>query len=307
MIRLLTLFLLTLLLGLMAQQSFAGSLRYCDDSGEFDPEAQDRLIRVAAIIKTELENSGQRMALVSRSGLALQRFDHRYSHVGISLKMSDNTPWSVRQLYYACDEKRPRIFDQGMAGFVMGSNDSSHGFVSLVFLPSESANTLERAALDDRQALQLLAATYSANAYAFSQRYQNCNQWLAELLAGAWSDTPPETQTRLGAQQWLQGQGYAPSVMKVGWKPLMWLADQVHWLHSDDHPAEDLDAAQYRVSMPASIEIFLRDRFAQATRTELCYTREQVIVHRGWESIGPECTPSDGDLVLSLKAQPATH
>ena len=35
-------------------------------------------------------------------------------------------------------------------------------------------------------ALALLGREYSANAYPFSPRYQNCNQWVAELLATAW-------------------------------------------------------------------------------------------------------------------------
>ena len=86
-------------------------------------------------MKAELDQSGAQMALVSRSGLALQRLDQRYSHAGVSLKASDNTPWSVRQLYYACDEQRPRLFDQGMSGFVMGANDPDEGYLSIVLLP----------------------------------------------------------------------------------------------------------------------------------------------------------------------------
>ncbi len=291
------------MLGLGAQHSFASSLRYCDDNGEFDPEAQDRLIRIAAIVKGELDKSGKRIALISRSGLALQRFDHRYSHAGITLQASENTPWSVRQLYYACDEKRPRIFDQGMAGFVMGSNDASRGYLSIVFLPDEASAALERTALDDRLALQLLASTYSANAYAFAERYQNCNQWLAELLAVAWSEPPQAIHTRTAAQQWLQSEGYSPSMMRVGWRPLIWLAGQVQWLHNDDHPPEDLDAAQYRVSMPAALEAFVQKRFTQASRTEICYTRAHAVIRHGGAAMDDSCNPLPGDQVVPLEAQ----
>lgn len=304
MIRLVRIFFVVAVLGLWAQQSFAGSSRYCDDTGEFDPEAQDRLIRVAAIVKSELDQSGQRMAIVSRSGLALQRFNHRYSHAGVTLKASSNTPWSVRQLYYACDEKRPRIFDQGMAGFVMGSNDASRGYLSLLFLPEEAATTLERAALDDRLALEFLGSTYSANAYAFSTLYQNCNQWLAELLASAWGNLSQPVETRQAAQEWLQKQGYAPSVMHVGWRPLIWLASQLQWLHNDDHPTEDLEAARYRVSMPASIETFIRQRFSLATRTELCYTKDYVLIRRQGEDLDTDCTAAEGDERIALRNHP---
>lgn len=291
---------LALSLGLLAQGCAAGALRYCQGDTEPAPAAQDRLIQVAAIVKTELERSGQTVALVARSGLALQRLDQRYSHAGVSLKASPNTPWSVRQLYYACDEQRPRIFDQGMSGFVLGAHDPAEGYVSIVLLPFDAAQALERAALDDRQTLQLLGTTYSANAYAFSQRYQNCNQWLAELLASAWGALVLSEDARGQAQRWLVEHDYAPSVLRVGWQPLMWLAGQLRWLHSDDHPPEDLAAAQFRVSMPAAIESFVHARLAQATRIELCYTEQQVVIRRGWEPIAAGCVAAAGDEVSLL-------
>ena len=121
----------------------------------------------------------------------------------MSLRASSNTPWSVRQLYFACDERRPRLFDQGLAGFVFGTDDPSVGYVSIVWLPRERAAALERAALDNARALRLLAADYSANAYPFSLRYQNCNQWVVELLAPAWGCLDDGEALRTRAQGWL--------------------------------------------------------------------------------------------------------
>ena len=290
-----------LALGLLANSAWAGSLRYCDGHPEPTAAVQDRLIQVAGIIKTELDRSEQSLAIVSRSGLALQHLDQRYSHAGVSLKASSNTPWSVRQLYYACDEQRPRIFDQGMSGFVLGAHDPGEGYISIVLLPLEAAQALERTAFNDAQALQLLGTTYSANAHAFSQRYQNCNQWLAELLASAWGQPRQGDSSRGEAQQWLRAEGYQPSVLKVGWQPLMWVADLLPWLHSDDHPDADLDQAQFRVSMPQSIETFVQVRLPEATRMELCYTDQRVVLHRGWEPIAPGCQPQPGDEVISLR------
>jgi hypothetical protein len=291
---------LVLCLGLAAPAGWGAALNYCNGPTEPGPGEQDRMFQVAAIVKAELDQSGQSLALVSRSGLALQRLNQRYSHAGVSLKASGNTPWSVRQLYYACDEQRPRIFDQGMSGFVMGANDPSEGYVSIVLLPADAAAQLERAALDDRQALQLLGGTYSANAYAFSQRYQNCNQWLAELMASAWGQLAPDDNARGRAQQWLQDAGYAPTVLNVGWRPLMWLASQIRWLHSDDHPPEDIDAAQFRVSMPESIESFVRTHLPEARRVEMCYTQQQVVIRRSWEPIAAGCQAATGDEVVPL-------
>ena len=60
----------------------AGALRYCDSPGDLSHEQRDRLFRFASIVRGELEASGQRLALVSRSGLDLARFGMRYSHTG---------------------------------------------------------------------------------------------------------------------------------------------------------------------------------------------------------------------------------
>jgi len=282
----------------VANSAWTGSLNYCQGQAEPSAATQDRLIQVAGVVKTELERSGQRVAIVARSGLALQRFDHRYSHAGISLKASPTIPWSVRQLYYACDEKRPRIFDQGMSGFVMGALDPAEGYVSIVLLPPDAAHALEQSALDDTQVLRLLGATYSANAYAFGQLYQNCNQWLAELMAHAWGSLAPDGDARAQAQDWLRDQHYQPSTFYLGWGPLAWLAGLLPWLHTDDHPAHNIESAQYQVSMPASIDAFVQKQWPESTRIELCYTPQHIVVRRGWEPIASGCTPGTDDSVV---------
>lgn len=274
------------------------SLRYCDAPTDPGPAVADRLLQVAALAKAELEASGQRVAIVARSGQALGWLGHRYSHAGVSLKDSPQGPWAVRQLYLACDEQRPRLFDQGMSGFVMGVHDAAEGHIALLLLPPAASTGLAQAALDDRLALQLLADTYSANAFAFSLLYQNCNQWLAELLAAAWG----ETDSRAQAQQWLRQQGYRPSVMDVTWYPLVWLAraGAVPWLHTDDHPPADLAAARLQVSMPASIEAFVRQQWPETRRVEICHTAQHAVIRRGWTPLAPGCQPEAGDEQVAL-------
>lgn len=283
----------------------AASLRYCDRLAKVSVDQQDVILRFAGIVKGELEASGQPLALMSRSGLDLSWFGMRYSHAGVSLKTSPNGPWSVRQLYYACDEQRPRIFDQGVSGFLIATDDPRESYVSLVFMPGPESARLEATALSNPQALELLAADYSANAYPYSLRYQNCNQWVMELLASAWGgvalaqggeggDAP-----RARAQRWLQGQGYEPAVFDL-WRPLMWFGAFIPWLHSEDHPAHDLARSVYRVSMPSSIEAFVRARVPGATRVELCHAGRRVVIHRGWEPIAAGCVPAEGDTVVAL-------
>ena len=288
----------------VATASHAGLPRLCNSPDHFSPAEKDRVFRFGAIVKRTLDESGQRVALIARSGLDLKRFEQRYSHAGITLKHSANAPWSVRQLYYACDDEQPRLFDQGISGFVLGSDQPAVGYISLVFLPAAQADALERTALDKARALQLLHSRYSANAHAFDVLYQNCNQWVAELLATAWGgvgdDSNPVQTQRIAAQQWLKSQGYTPSVMTVGFRPLMWLGTALPWLHNDDHPRADLEQGLYRVSMPASIEAFVRQQVPEAQRVELCHNQRHVVLRRGWTPMADGCEAGPEDTVIPL-------
>lgn len=286
--------------GAVASHAASALTGVCSSAPTLTARQQDHLLRFAAIVKQELDASGQALALVSRSGLALQRFGARYSHAGVSLKASENTPWSVRQLYYACDERRPRLYDQGLAGFVFGSEDPALGYVSIVLLPPAQAAALERAALDKARALRLLAATYSANAYAHSLRYQNCNQWVMELLATAWGGLDDAADLRARAQAWLDAQGYAPRPFEVGSHWLMFAASLAPWFHVDDHPLDDLYARQFRISMPATIEAFVREHVPHAQRIELCHNAGQVVIRQGWQPVAEGCQAGEGDRVIAL-------
>lgn len=262
-------------------------------------QQQDRLLRFAALIKKELDASGESVALVARSGLDLGRFGLRYSHAGVSLKASANAPWSVRQLYYACDEQRPRLYDQGLSGFLFGTDDPTIGYVSIVLLHGADAAALEGAALDNPRALRLLAATYSANAYPFSVRYQNCNQWVAELLATAWGSLEEAPDLRAHAQRWLARHGYEPRPIEVGHGAMI-AAPFVPLIHLDDHPQEDLDALRVRTSVPAAIEAFVRERLPGARRIEMCHDAGKAVIRKGWEPLAQGCRAQAGDRVVDL-------
>ncbi|HEY8879683.1 MAG TPA: DUF2145 domain-containing protein, partial [Roseateles sp.] len=251
-------------------------------------------------IREALARSGSEAALVSRSGTDLSRFGLRYSHAGIALAKGlddgpDAMPWAVRQLYYACAEGAPRLFDQGLAGFVSGSDDTDVGFVSVLLLPPEAAAPLAQATRDKALALGLLNARYSANAYPFSTTYQNCNQWVAELIAAASAGG----RTREEAQAWLQREGYAPEPVQVpGWLLLAGYA--MPWLHFDDQPRDQLRAGAVRTSLPGSLEAFALQRWPAARRVEFCHGPQGVVQREGGTPLAPGCVPREGDRVTML-------
>jgi len=291
----------------LASCAHAASLRYCDKPQPVSADQNDKLLRMTEVVKAELVRSGQSVALMSRSGLDLSRFGQRYSHTGVSLQANVDLPWAVRQLYYACDEQRPRLYDQGVAGFLLGTDNPKLGYVSVVFLPAAAAGQLEQAALDKQQALNLLAPVYSANAYPFSVRYQNCNQWVIEMLAAAWgnlSEPAVSEDPRASAQRWLQEQGYLPSEFSVH-NPFLVLASHfVKWVHSDDHPRIEVRQARYSVSMPASIEAFVHSTLPDATRVEFCHNEHHMVIHRGWETIADNCEAGEQDTVILFDQVP---
>jgi len=278
----------------------AGVLRYCDEDGVVSPDAQSRLLQLSQIAKEELQAADALVALASTAGLDLDRLSIRYSHMGISVAQNPHGPWSVRQLYFDCAQSKSRLFDQGMAGFITGRQPSEVVYLSLVMVPPSAAQSLADAALNNARALALLGQTYSANAYPFSTLYQNCNQWVLEMLASAWGAASDSTSARQEAQQWLRSQGYSPDVVQVGWAPLMWLSGQIPWLHRDDHPAADQDALLYRISLPKSIESFVQSIHPDSQRIELCMQKDQVVIRRGWQPMGPQCEPENGDEVRML-------
>ncbi len=278
----------------------ASSDRYCDQPVAVSAQQQDKMLRFSQLVKAKLDALDTSIALVSRSGLDLSRFNTRYSHSGYALKNSPNTAWSVRQLYYACDESKPRIFDQGMAGFVLGTDSPKLGYISVITMPQTSANLITNAVSSNEQSLALLHPLYSANAYAFADKYQNCNQWVAEMFAAAMAQINVNDNPRRQAQTWLKQQGFEPSMMKVGNPLLMLAAAVMSMLHNDDHPQEDLAHLQYRVAMPAAIESFIRSQIPQASRIEFCHNDKHMVVRRGWTPIGEGCEAGLDDEVIAL-------
>lgn len=297
---------------LLGGAAHAGTLRYCDRGTPMTAAEQDHALQVAARVKQALDDAGEPVALVSRSGLNLAWLGLRFSHAGLALRDSPRGPWAVRQLYFDCDAAVPRVFDQGMAGFVLGTDDRQARHVSVVFLPRAASAPLAELAGSAPGALAVLAADYSANAHAWGTRYQNCNQWVAELLGLAWGGVPlpppaaPGAGTpavREQAQAWLRQAGYAPMVFDV-FPPLRLAAATVPWLHEDDHPDEDRARSLYRVSMPDALEAFVRRRWPDARRVEVCHAGGRLVVRQGWTPIADGCVAEPGDEVTVLASGP---
>lgn len=280
----------------------SGSVRLCDRGTPLSAVQQDRLLQFAGVMRQVLADSGVSAAVVARSGTNLSKVGLRYSHAGVSLREPDGdaSAWSVRQLYFACDEGRPRIYDQGLAGFVSGTDDPQQVYVSLLLLPEAQAAPLAVATRDRRLALSLQTGDYSANAYPWSVRYQNCNQWVMELLAAAWGGLAAGPALRAQAQGWLAQDGYDPAPLQIRSHWIKLAAGFVPWVRLDDHPDDERYSLQLRTSVPATISAYVQQRVPGARRVELCHTPAHIVVHEGWTPIAEGCRPGPGDTVIPL-------
>lgn len=284
------------------------SWRFCGGEPERSAAQQDRVLQVAARLRELLQAQGQPAALVARAGTNLQRFGLRYTHGALALAEHALAPWGLRQMYFACDERRPRVVDQGLAGFLLGADDAERGFVSLLLLPAEAARPL--AALPDAQARALLGREYMANAHPSDPLRQNCNQWLAEMLAAAWgadaanqaasetrSEAAPDASLldRGRAQARLAAWGYLPAPVDYG--SALWRAAAafVPWVSMAGHPAADLSANRLVTSLPPDLEALARRLFPAAQRVELCYTATHWVLRREGPALADDCRAEAGD------------
>lgn len=267
-------------------------LDLCGLPPEPDAAEQRRLLHVSAALRATLQRMPDAgVALVARDGTDLQRWGIRFSHAGLAMREHPRGPWTVRQLYYDCEGGRPRVFDQGLAGFLHGSREPDRGALSVLVLPAQAAHDLQAVALDAEAATSLLHSRYSANAHAFSERYQNCNQWLAELMALAWGGA----RTRTAAQQWLRESGYEAQRVEVGWRGWLWLAHLSPWLHLDDHPVADLEQGRLRISLPEGLQDWLETREPRPVRLQLCWREQTVVIRRDTAPLSAECVAGPAD------------
>ena len=88
--------------------------------------------------------------------------------------------------------------------------------------------------------------------------------------------------------------------MKIPGQALMFAGQFIPLVHLSDHPVDDIYALKMRVSMPSSIEAFTRREVPDAQRVEMCYDTQRMVIHRGWQPLGPGCEPLPGDEVIAF-------
>ncbi|MEY4561504.1 MAG: hypothetical protein RLZZ618_781 [Pseudomonadota bacterium] len=209
----------------------AGSVhagRSCEDK---PPEARklQRALQLAERVSRQLDDSGARVAVLARVGQNLSEYGQRYSHMGLAYR--DDAGWRVAHKLNECGTAHAAVYRQGLGEFFM--DDPYDYEAGIVLLTADVQDELLPVLQDNRRLGQMNTEAYSMVAYAWSQRYQQSNQWALETLAMAMS---PSVHTRAQSQDWLRAHGYQPSTLRLSAAKRLGARLTAANVAFDDHP-----------------------------------------------------------------------
>jgi len=251
-----------LLLGLALALASGGALggAACSDQPP-SPESIRKGLQLALQTYQALEASGAKLALIGRVGSDLSKHKLRYSHMGIVWRDHPKGRWSVVHMLNQCDTANSALYDEGLGNFF---NDDPFAYETILAIPGEERQEQLVRTLGTALPASLHQPQYNMLAFPWAVKYQNSNQWLLEVLAGAWA--PPATVfNRMQAQAWLKASGYQPTLLRIGTMERLGGRMFRANIAFDDHPNELRFSDQIYTVTVESIVDFLR-RADPATR-----------------------------------------
>ncbi len=239
---------------LLAAAALAHAGRNCD--AERPPSTASVVQGMAMAQRTAqaLDASGARVVVLARAGQDLQRFGLQWSHLGFAYRTPEG-PWRVVHKLNDCGSARAYVYRQGLGEFFLDGNMWRYQAAWSVPAPDVQARLLALLQAPAQAPVGPLAVdvpAYSMVSYAWGRRYQQSNQWAIETLAVAMA--PEARGDRAAAQAWLRGQGYQPTVLRIG--PLERLGGRLTRANIafDDHP--DADRFSDRIATVTADSVF---------------------------------------------------
>jgi hypothetical protein len=172
--------------------------------------------------------------LIARVGQDLSKYGLYYSHMGFLVKDHPKGRWSIVHKLNECGTATSAIFDEGLTNFFSDNPVKLEG--GLWRLKPEVQARLKRVLLS-RKVNDFNQPAYSMVAYPFSEKYQNSNGWVLEVLAFGLAPEY-EADTRKTAQSWLKREGYVPTTLELGAGTRLGARISKANVAFDDHPDE---------------------------------------------------------------------
>lgn len=210
-----------------------------------------------------LEASGALVALVSRAGQDLSRYNVRYSHMGVVVRHHPRGRWTVVHELNDCGTSASGLYYEGMGNFFL---TDLYRFEAQLIIPGRALQDRLAALFATRTPLRMHEARYNMLAYVYSARYQNSNQWVLETLAAA-SAPPGEVATREEAQAWLKGMRYQPLTLEIPASVRLGARMFRANVAFDDHPFDRRMAGQIDTVTTDAVRRFVRAVDAQVKTT----------------------------------------
>jgi hypothetical protein len=199
-----------------------------------DAQAVARGLSLASRVEQHLKGTGAQVVLIARVGQDLREYGQRYSHLGFAYL--DGDKWRVAHKLNDCGTDHGALYRQGLGEFFL---DTPFDYEAGIVVPTPEVQARLLAVLRDNQRLgQMHTPAYSMVAYAWSQQYQQSNQWALETLAMA---QEPAATDRVRAQAWLKLHGYEPATLRLSTFKRLGARVTSANVAFDDHP----DAQRY--------------------------------------------------------------
>ncbi|MEY4712338.1 MAG: hypothetical protein RIS88_1788 [Pseudomonadota bacterium] len=183
-------------------------------------------------LEADYRRSGTQVVILARAGQDLSRYNLKYSHLGFVYRTPQG-PWRVVHKLNQCGTAEADIYREGLAEFFL-DDLSRYEAAWVVPVPSVQAQLLPLLQ-NNRRAVTLQHSPYSMVSYAWSQRYQQSNQWAIETLALA---VEPAITSREKAQAWLRLKAYEPSTLNLTALTRLGARMTKANVAFDDHPNE---------------------------------------------------------------------
>jgi hypothetical protein len=192
-------------------------------------------MQLAEHTAARLDQSGADVVVIARAGQNLSEYGLRYSHLGFAYREGEGSGavWRVVHKLNQCGSAHASLYRQGLGEFFL--DDLWQYEAAVVVLAPQAQAHLRPLLGDNRAVARLDTPAYSMVAYAWSDRYQQSNQWALETLALA---EDPVASTRPRAQAWLQLHGYEPTTLHLSAFKRLGARVASANIAFDDHPSE---------------------------------------------------------------------
>ena len=225
--------------------------RSCE-SHSITASAMQKAVNLAMPLYHELQRLQPEVAILARVGSDISKYNLRYTHAAFVWRDHPKGSWIVVHSLNHCGSKHSGLFDEGLINFFV---DQPFEYRVRLIIPKPDLQQAIAKQLINGQAQRLHSSRYSMLAYPFSQRYQNSNQWLLEVIAAGLSDQQKVTRTQ--AQQLLYRRHYQPDQIALGFMEQVGADLFSAHIAFDDHPKNAQRYGRYSVVTVRSIERFL--------------------------------------------------